>query len=225
MVQLQIGIADREEIAGLRLFVHEHALAISRELLFHLEQPFALQHDRQNIGRRNKFRIIDLDQLAQKRFGIFLLDCVWRGGGRHFIDALPMRDESLPIARALAVLLLPARRADIQPHEIALLVKEQRVIALLMIKSLAAALASMRARLDIPLWVYERGLLDEVINLVRAEVIVGNGYPYVIETADAAAVINTRDREAFYAIFQRFAADVGVDLRVSQKAASKARRR
>jgi hypothetical protein len=85
--------------------------------------------------------------------------------------------------------------------------------------------AAPPARLDIPLWVYERGLLDEVIDLVRAEVIVGNGYPYVIETADAAAVINTRDREAFYAIFQRFVTDQGVALRRSQKTASKARRR
>lgn len=98
----------------------------------------------------------------------------------------------------------------------------RRGIGFVYLKTNAAA---PPARLDIPLWVYERGLLDEVINLVRAEVIVGNGYPYVIETADAAAVINTRDREAFYAIFQRFATDAGVDLRVSQKAASKARRR
>lgn len=81
------------------------------------------------------------------------------------------------------------------------------------------------ARLDIPLWVYEQGLLDEVIDLVRAEVVVGNGYPYVIETADAAAVITARDREAFYAIFRRFAEEQGVDLRVSQKAVSKTRRR
>ena len=98
----------------------------------------------------------------------------------------------------------------------------RRGIGFVYLKTNAAA---PPARLDIPLWVYERGLLDEVINLVRAEVIVGNGYPYVIETADAAAVINARDREAFYAIFQRFADDAGVDLRVSQKAASKARRR
>jgi hypothetical protein len=81
------------------------------------------------------------------------------------------------------------------------------------------------ARLEIPLWVYDRGLLDEVIDIVRAEVIVGNGYPYVIETADAAAVITSREREAFYAIFQRFAQEQGVTLRVSQKVRSKTRRR
>lgn len=81
------------------------------------------------------------------------------------------------------------------------------------------------ARLEIPMWVYRQGLLDEVLDLVRAEVVVGNGYPYAIEAADATAVINTRDRESFYALFQQFAEKQGIDLRVSPKAASKVRRR
>jgi hypothetical protein len=85
--------------------------------------------------------------------------------------------------------------------------------------------ATAPARIDLPLWIYKRGLLEEVLNLVRAEVIVGAGYPYVIESADAAAVITARDRETFYALFQQFAEEQGVELRVSQKAASKARRR
>src|SRR5215831_2901453 len=81
------------------------------------------------------------------------------------------------------------------------------------------------ARLEIPLWVLERGLLDQVIDLVIAEVVVGNGYPYVIQSADAAAVINSRDRDAFYAIFQRFAREQEIGLRISEKTASKSRRR
>jgi hypothetical protein len=81
------------------------------------------------------------------------------------------------------------------------------------------------ARLEIPLWVLERGLLGQVISLVIAEVVVGNGYPYVIQSADAAAVINSRDRDAFYAIFQRFAREHEIGLRISQKTASKSRRR
>jgi hypothetical protein len=81
------------------------------------------------------------------------------------------------------------------------------------------------ARLEIPLWVLERGLLDQVISLVIAEVVVGNGYPYVIQSADAAAVINSSDRDAFYAIFQRFAREQEIGLRISQKTASKSRRR
>jgi len=81
------------------------------------------------------------------------------------------------------------------------------------------------ARLEIPLWVLERGLLDQVIDLVIAEVVVGNGYPYVIQSADAAAVINSRDRDAFYAIFQRFAREQEIGLKISEKTASKSRRR
>src|SRR5215475_5074536 len=81
------------------------------------------------------------------------------------------------------------------------------------------------ARLEIPSWVLERGLLDQVIDLVIAEVVVGNGYPYVIQSADAAAVINSRDREAFYSIFQRFAREQEIGLRISEKTASKSRRR
>ncbi|MBS1811368.1 MAG: DNA double-strand break repair nuclease NurA [Acidobacteria bacterium] len=81
------------------------------------------------------------------------------------------------------------------------------------------------ARLEIPLWIAEEGWLEEVLDLVRAEAIVGNGYPYVLETADAAAVISARDRDAFYAIFQKFAEEQRIDLRISQKAVSKFRRR
>ncbi len=90
---------------------------------------------------------------------------------------------------------------------------------------LKTSATSPPARLEIPLWVLEEGLLDQVINLVIAEVVVGNGYPYVIQSADAAAVISSRDRDAFHAIFQRFAMDQQIDLRISQKAASKSRRR
>ena len=81
------------------------------------------------------------------------------------------------------------------------------------------------ARLEIPLWIQEHGLLDEVVDLIRAEVVVGNGYPYVLESADAAAVITSRDRDAFYAIFQKFAEEQSLQLKISQKAVSKNRRR
>ena len=81
------------------------------------------------------------------------------------------------------------------------------------------------ARLDIPLWVYERGLLDYCIDTVRAEVIVGGGYPYPIETADAAAVLTMRDREMFYHVFQEFSQVHNLGLRIARKALSKAHRR
>jgi hypothetical protein len=81
------------------------------------------------------------------------------------------------------------------------------------------------ARLDIPTWVHEAGLIEEVAEAVRAECVVGNGYPYAIETADEAAVMNARDREQFLRAVQDFAAENSLDFHVSRKAVSKGRRR
>lgn len=81
------------------------------------------------------------------------------------------------------------------------------------------------ARLDIPAWVYEAGLLNDVVDAVRAECVSGLGYPYAIETADAAAVITARDRQEFLRLIQEFAEKESFAFRVSRKAASKVRRR
>ena len=81
------------------------------------------------------------------------------------------------------------------------------------------------SRLDIPVWVHEAGLLEEVLDAVRAECVVGNGYPYAIETADEAAVMTARDRAHFLRVMQDFADQHRLDFRISRKAASKGRRR
>jgi hypothetical protein len=81
------------------------------------------------------------------------------------------------------------------------------------------------ARLDLPSWLLEAGDLDRVLDVVRAECVVGNGYPYAVETADAVAVITMQDRERFYRVFQEFAEKEGLPLRFSRKATSKRGRR
>lgn len=81
------------------------------------------------------------------------------------------------------------------------------------------------ARLDLPRWLLEAGELERTLDVVRAECVVGNGYPYAAETADAAAVITMQDRERFYRLFQEFAEKEGLPLRFSRKAVSKYRRR
>lgn len=81
------------------------------------------------------------------------------------------------------------------------------------------------ARLDIPAWIYEEGLLPEVLDTVRAECVIGLGYPYALETADQTAVITLRDREIFLQALQGFAKENNLNLRVSRKSASKGRRR
>lgn len=81
------------------------------------------------------------------------------------------------------------------------------------------------ARIDVPSWIYRDGLLDEVANVVRAECVVGLGYPYALETADQTAVITVRDREVFLQALQGFAKGNSLDFQISRKAASKGRRR
>jgi hypothetical protein len=81
------------------------------------------------------------------------------------------------------------------------------------------------ARLDVPVWVYEAGLLDEVLDTVRAECVSGMGYPYAIEAADEAAYISGRDREQFLRAIQEFAEKERMPFRISRKALSKVRRR
>ena len=81
------------------------------------------------------------------------------------------------------------------------------------------------ARIDIPAWIYEEGLLNEVLDVVRAECVIGLGYPYTLETADQTAVITIRDREIFLQALQGFAKENNLEFRVSRKAASKGRRR
>ena len=81
------------------------------------------------------------------------------------------------------------------------------------------------ARLDLPYWMLEAEELEHTLDVVRAECVVGNGYPYAVETADAVAVITMQDRERFYRVFQEFAEKEGLPLRLSRKTVSKRGRR
>jgi NurA domain len=81
------------------------------------------------------------------------------------------------------------------------------------------------ARLDIPAWIYEDGLLDELMDTVRAECVIGLGYPYPLEAADATAVIGTGERDSFLRVLQEFAKKNNLPFSIARKAASKGRRR
>jgi len=82
------------------------------------------------------------------------------------------------------------------------------------------------ARLEFPRWMLDEGLVEPVLDVVRAEVIAGmGGYPYAIETADAVSVITMPDRNEFYGHFQEFIQRQGVKFTFSTKSMSKSRRR
>jgi hypothetical protein len=82
------------------------------------------------------------------------------------------------------------------------------------------------ARLEFPAWVLRAGMLDSVIDWVRAEAISGNGYPYAIQAADAAAVIDFRDRQRYQRALEEFGGRNNIrTMQPSAKQASKERRR
>lgn len=80
-------------------------------------------------------------------------------------------------------------------------------------------------RLEFPQWIYDSGRLEQILDWVRSEVIIGGGYPYVIETADQTAVLRAEDRQLFFRLLQDWAESEELTLRLSRKMVSKARRR
>lgn len=82
------------------------------------------------------------------------------------------------------------------------------------------------SRLEFPRWLLQDGLLDRVIDWVRAEAIAGGGYPYAIQAADGAAVIDFRDRQRYQRALEEFGQRNGIrTMQASAKQASKERRR
>jgi hypothetical protein len=81
------------------------------------------------------------------------------------------------------------------------------------------------ARLELPRWLVDVGEAEAIIDRVCAECVVGAGYPYPIETADAVAVISQQDRERFYRLFQQFLEREGITLSFARKMRSKRTRR
>ncbi len=82
------------------------------------------------------------------------------------------------------------------------------------------------ARLEFPRWLLCAGMLDRVIDWVRAEAVVGTGYPYAIQAADAAAVIDFRDRQRYQRALEEFGQRHSIrTMQASAKQASKERRR
>src|SRR5207302_327253 len=109
---------------------------------FDFQNPFALQHHREDETGRAVFQIVLFEEFAQQRFRGLLLDRLSLRG-RHFEDALPMRDESFSAGRADAVMGGPATFADIEPSITGLLVEQDRVIGPFVRKRPAARLTGM----------------------------------------------------------------------------------
>ena len=150
LAEPQIRVGDGEHVAGFRMLVNEDAPALALKLFFDFQNPFALQHHREDETGRAVFQVVLFDEFAQQRFRGLFLDWL-RLRGRYFEDALPMRDESFSAGRAAAVPGGPATFADIQPFVTGLLVEQDRVIGPFVRKRLAARLTGVGAGLNVPL--------------------------------------------------------------------------
>ena len=117
LVELQIGVYDGEEVARGRLFVDENPLADAPELFFDFKQTLAFEHDGEDVAGRDVLRIVEFNEPAQERLGVFPFNRIGRRR-RRFIHAVPIGNKALAFARALAVLLLPARFANVGGRQI-----------------------------------------------------------------------------------------------------------
>ncbi|GIU81065.1 MAG: DNA double-strand break repair nuclease NurA [Acidobacteria bacterium] len=76
--------------------------------------------------------------------------------------------------------------------------------------------SSLPVRLDIPTWIFEEGQLDEVIEVVLAECVVGNGYPYPLSVADQIAFITNQDKTLFLeTLIKNFSSSSGAQINLS----------
>lgn len=67
LIQLQIGIENREHVAGFAVLVDEDAPAALGGLAADFQDAFALQHHGQDVTGGTEPRIIFLHQLGQQR--------------------------------------------------------------------------------------------------------------------------------------------------------------
>lgn len=80
-------------------------------------------------------------------------------------------------------------------------------------------------RIELPQWIVDEGLFDYVISVIRGEAGVGRGYPEILQSVDADAVISRQDRQQFLRMYQEFSEENDIELQWNNKALSKNRRR
>ncbi len=81
------------------------------------------------------------------------------------------------------------------------------------------------SRIEFPMWLYYAGMIEDLAEIIRAELVIGNGYPYVLETADQLAWFSPQDRSKFIHTLEAFLKEKGLELFTSGKLLSKRKRR
>jgi len=63
------------------------------------------------------------------------------------------------------------------------------------------------ARVEFPVWVYEQGRLDELADIIRAEVLIKGDYPDILYRAHNLAVIKEKEKDVFLKMVRNLLAD------------------
>jgi hypothetical protein len=79
----------------------------------------------------------------------------------------------------------------------------------------------MPSKIEIPRWVYEAGMVDDIANVIRAQCIVRPGYPDIIHRAHEYTAINQSEAEQFDRMLDRFAATNHITIYKSAKELNK----
>ncbi|MEM2899292.1 MAG: DNA double-strand break repair nuclease NurA [Thermoplasmata archaeon] len=74
-------------------------------------------------------------------------------------------------------------------------------------------------RVEFPSWALD--MVDKIADAIRAQCIVGNGYPHILKVVHDYACITNQDKEKFIRIFQKFQKKEGVNMQISRKRISK----
>lgn len=73
------------------------------------------------------------------------------------------------------------------------------------------------ARVEFPAWVYEKGDIDKIADIIRAECVIRSNYPDILMRAHDAAVIRTSEHDLFYGMFDNFCKAHGIKIHRSAK--------
>ncbi len=77
-------------------------------------------------------------------------------------------------------------------------------------------------RVELTLWTFQAGRIQEIAEVIAAQTVLGDGYPYVLLRAHEAALLDAYDRNRFYDIVSWFLSkECGVPFRETAKAQRK----
>ncbi|HIH45115.1 MAG TPA: DNA double-strand break repair nuclease NurA [Candidatus Methanoperedenaceae archaeon] len=77
--------------------------------------------------------------------------------------------------------------------------------------------SAVPSRVEFPGWAHERGLVEKIADIVRAEAVIRGGYPDLLMRAHNSSVIHAGEHRLFYGMLENFCRQNGIRLDVGAK--------